>query len=82
MESLENFGGSKMVSVLNDPFKKKNVTKIHVFYQDYWSTGKWEATGYVTLKNGNTTGEQTFRGDTFDEVVMKIKTFIEQELEQ
>lgn len=80
METIKILGNEKLPSVLNDPFKKSSVTSIVVRYEDYWSRGNWEARGTVYFKNGDTKGEQKFIAPTFDEVVSKIKQFIEIEL--
>jgi hypothetical protein len=80
MELLKSIPNEKLPSVINDPFKKTQVTSISVDYeQSIWSfdKGKWSATGRVKFKNGNTEGSQKFEGQTFDEVVLKIKSMIE-----
>lgn len=71
-------GNVNMPSCLSDPFKKKNITSIMVTYTPHIFTGEWQATGYVDFTNGNTKGQQKFKANTFDEVVLLIKNFIEQ----
>jgi hypothetical protein len=80
--SYLDIGNESLPSIINDPFNKKSIVAIHVFYQDYWDSGKWEASGTVKFKNGDTSGEQKFKGKTFDEVVSAIKIFIQSELNQ
>ena len=70
-------GNSKLPSVIKDPFSKNKIKSISVTYQDFWSNGKWEATGRVQFKNGNTEGEQKFEGTSFDDVVMQIKAMLD-----
>ena len=74
-------GNEKLPTIIKDPFKKNCVKQIYVYYSHSWIGDKWEASGSVQFTNGNTKGEQLFSGDTFDEVVMKIKNFIDNELE-
>ncbi len=74
MQIQENIGNESMPSVLNDPFNKTSVKSIWVNYSEYG--GKWSANGSVEFKNGSTEGKQKFDGETFDEVVLKMKAFI------
>ena len=77
-----SIGNEKIPSIISDPFSKKCITSISVIYQDFWGDGKWRASGTVAFKNGDTKGEQKFKGNTFDEVVAGIKLFIQSELNQ
>lgn len=77
MELLKFLGKEKLPSIINDPFNKTSITKINVTYEDFWGRGEWKAHGYVYFKNGNTSGDQRFEAETFDEVVIQIKAFIE-----
>jgi len=70
-------GSTKLPSILKDPFCKSSITGIQVTFQDFWNDGKWKATGWVKFKNDNTSGCQDFQANTFDEVVLGIKSFIE-----
>lgn len=63
-----------MPSVIKDPFVKVHIKHISV---RWYNTFKIYARGTVEFQNGNTKGEQEFEGDTFDEVVLKIKAMIE-----
>lgn len=76
-EITTKIGNEKMPSILKDPFKKNSVTKIFVhFSQSLFDKTKWSSTGYVNFSNGNTKGEQEFKGETFDDVVLQIKAFL------
>ena len=67
-----------MPSIVKDPFKKNCVTGITVrFEANIFNSEKWDADGYVYFKNGNSNGQQNFKGDTFDSVVIQIKAFLE-----
>lgn len=74
---IEKIGNAHMPSVIKDPFNKDGVTSIRVVYSKGIFGKAWEARGTVEFENGNTTGEQTFRGADFDEVVLKIKAMLE-----
>lgn len=67
----------QMPSILNDPFKKVSIKAIRVHYSESsFTKGKWLASGTVSFKNGNTSGEQEFKGTDFNDVVIQIKQFI------
>jgi hypothetical protein len=69
--------GETKIGNLQDPFSKNCVVRVYVSYSMGRLSGEWSANGSVEFKNGNTNGEQTFDGKSFDEVVSKIKSFIE-----
>ena len=69
MELQKNIGNEKMPTILKDPFKKNCVKRIYVSYSESWGGQEWWANGNVEFSNGNTKGEQTFVGETFDEVL-------------
>lgn len=71
---MDIIGSEKMPSILNDPFGKTFIKRVYVSFGVF--NQKWNAYGEVEFKNGNTVGQQKFDGDTFDEVVQKIKLFI------
>lgn len=75
MSDLEGIGKEKLPSVLKDPFNKISIDRIMVVYDKNLFSDEWSARGTVSFKNGDTNGEQKFKGDTFDEVVIKIKHF-------
>lgn len=70
-------GNEKVPSILKNPFKKVCVKRIYVSYQESWGGQRWTAIGSVEFQNGDTKGEQEFKAETFDEVVRKIKSFLE-----
>jgi len=73
---IESIGKEKMPSVLNNPFLRDRIKSIRVnFIQNVFDENDWSAYGSVEFKNGNTSGEQKFKGATFDEVVLQIKSF-------
>jgi hypothetical protein len=78
---LEKLGEEQMPSITNNPFKKSSIISINVDYsQSLFDHDKWSAYGNIKFKNGNTEGNQKFRGDSFDNVVAQIKNYINKEL--
>lgn len=77
MSFLEKYLGRQKLSIVNDPFKVSKVTSVYVRYSESVFGGNWGANGDVEFKNGNTEGRQKFEGETFDEVVVQIKAFIQ-----
>jgi hypothetical protein len=75
-------GNQSLPSTVKDPFGKQSIKKITVTYSaPFWAHEKdWSARGTVYFENGNTKGEQQFEEKDFDEVVLKIKQFIQTEL--
>ena len=78
---IENIGKRSFLSVLNNPFIKKRITRISVHYQKLTFGNKWVAYGTIEFKNGDTTGKQDFEDSTWDGVVIKMNAFIK-ELEE
>jgi len=76
MQIQEQLGKEKMPSILKNPFNKNSVKRIYVSFSEY--SNRWSANGSVEFQNGNTTGEQKFTGQTFDDVVIQIKEFVKE----
>ncbi len=75
-KDIDNIGKESMPSVIKFPFIKNRITDIYVRYSKNVFGEDWDAYGSIEFKNGETSGEQKFRGKNFDEVVMKIKAVI------
>ena len=76
--NLLGFGKEKLPSEIKNPFGKEQVERISVtFWKTPFPPRLWEAYGSVDFLNGNTKAEQKFKGETFDEVVVKIKAMLE-----
>jgi hypothetical protein len=83
MDFFKRIGQEKLnkLSTVTDPFSKDCIKDITVYYKEkMFDKGVWYARGSVEFRKGSTTGRQEFDGETFDEVVLKIKNFIENEL--
>lgn len=79
MENILNrIGEETLPSIIEYPFSKNTITAINIFYKPVLFTqGKeWSARASVKFTKGNTSGEQSFEKPTFDEVVIKIRNFI------
>jgi len=81
-EEIKKIGEVALSPSLINPFNKKCIVGLYVSVDLVTLRGKdkWIARGYVDFKEGNTTGKQRFEGDNFDDVVLKIKHFIDTEL--
>ena len=75
---LEGFSNSTLPTDLKDPFSKTKITRISVSSaESIFNKGTFYHTGTIKFQNGNTKGEQSFSEDSFDNVVIKIKSFLE-----
>lgn len=75
---LEEIGKQKLPYVINDPFKKNKITSVSVWGSESWlNPGHFTFSGRVEFTNGQTKGEQNFEGDSFDHVVLKIKSMLD-----
>jgi hypothetical protein len=77
LTKIENFGNQSLPSIIKDPFNKNKIYNIEVSFSDWSMNGGWKAEGTVRFANGNTKGQQNFKGQSFDDVVAQIKTMIE-----
>lgn len=76
-ESISKIGNEKLPSIVKDPFKKNCVTRISITYEEgLFDNTKWSANGWVYFKNGNSKGQQDFKGENFDSVVLQVKAFL------
>lgn len=78
MLDISNIGEAKMPSIVSNPFNKKSVTDITVYTKPHILTGVLFASGWVEFENNGTYAKQKFEGKDFDEVVLKIKAFLEE----
>jgi hypothetical protein len=81
-EEIKKIGNVAIGPILINPFSKKCIVGLYVSVDLITRRGKdeWVARGYVDFREGNTTGRQKFEGTSFDEVVLLIKSFIDNEL--
>lgn len=69
--------GNNKIGILKDPFGKTQITDVEVSYGKSIVYDEWYARGSVVFKNGQTEGRQRFKGESFDDVVAQIKSFIQ-----
>lgn len=81
MSNIETLGNTSLGSTISDPFARNKIKSISVHYivRTYHPYTPYSY-GLVEFQNNNTKAEVRFDGDTFDEVAIKIKQFIENEL--
>jgi hypothetical protein len=70
-------GGASLPAIMKDPFRKTKVTKITTWASVNVFNDEWTFTGDIYFKNGNTEGKQAFNGDSFDDVVLKMKACLD-----
>lgn len=63
-------------SVLNDPFSKNNMIGLST-YCSVGYNGEWSYRGTVNFKNGDTEGEQSFKGESLSGLLTKMQAFVE-----
>lgn len=73
----KSMGNQKLPSIIKDPFEKNSIEGVSVRLFKGWN-GEWRASGNVNFKNGNTEGTQNFKAQTFDEVVVQIKSLLQE----
>jgi hypothetical protein len=76
MNINDNLGNESFPSIISNPFAKININRVSVSFSKY--NDRWSAYGNVEFSNNNTNGEQKFKGETFDDVVIQIKAMIQQ----
>jgi len=64
-------------SIIKDPFNKDGFDGLNVHVSRKWFSGGWDITGAVYFKNGNTNGEQKFRNQTLDGLLIEMKQFLD-----
>ena len=81
-EEVKKIGEVALGNTLSNPFNKRCIVSLYVSVDQVVLRGKekWVARGVVDFKEGNTSGRQRFDGESFDDVVLKIKNFINNEL--
>ena len=81
-EEIKKIGEVALSPSLINPFNKKCIVGLYVSVDQIVLRGqeKWVARGFVEFKEGDTSGKQRFEGESFDDVVIKIKNFIDNEL--
>ena len=70
-------GLNNAISVVNDPFKIDKVVEFNIWCNISIFSKRWEYSGEVIFKNGNTKGEQQFEGEDLESLLKKMKAFME-----
>lgn len=64
------------LTILKDPFLLQTIHTVSITYTKGFGD-KFYAFGRVEFINGNTKGEQRFKGTDFDHVALQVKAFLE-----
>lgn len=67
------------VSIIKDPFGSDHLCTFSV-YCNKGFMGEWTYHGSVKFKNGDTEGEQKFKGDSLSNLLHKMENFMKEEL--
>lgn len=70
-------GNQKINTLTKNPFLREKIVQISVILTKSYEGTNWICSGHVAFNNQNTHGQQLFKGDTFDAVVLDIKSFLE-----
>jgi len=82
-DEIKKIGDVVLGPGITNPFTRDSIISVYVSMMRLDRRGRkddWLHYGIVKFKKGNTTGEQRFDGDSFDDVTLKIKNFINNEL--
>lgn len=63
-------------SVLKDPFSQNCIVGLSTYCSVNYN-GAWSYNGTVKFKNGDTEGEQRFKGDSLGSLLTKMQAFVE-----
>lgn len=77
MNNLSQDLKDSAASVINDPFNKSCMIAFSTWCSTDLFTGDWNYIGKVKFKNGDTAGEQSFKGDSLKSLLIKMQAFIE-----
>lgn len=78
MNLLGTPGNTTSLGVFKDPFKKGSITKVKIEMnstQSFMRNGHY-GEAVVWFKNGDTSGDQTFYSNDFDDLMNQVKIFI------
>lgn len=65
------------ISPLKDPFNKESFDGLSIFINKRIFGEGYRVIGNIDFENNMTKGTQTFEADSFDELVLKMKTFLD-----
>lgn len=75
METKELFGKTLPTDIQN-PFLKECITYVSITARTHlFDENEWIFEGVVKFKQGNTSGEQRFKGDNLADVYMRVMNF-------
>lgn len=75
MIGVEIHDQASRISDLKNPFMADKVIRFSTYCNAGWG-GQWSYTGTIEFQNGNTKGEQKFKGDDFGSLLKKMEQFM------
>lgn len=80
MQLLDSIFGDKkdVLQIVNNPFNFQNIEEINIHFSKGIFSKKFGAKASVCFKNGDTKGEQTFKGENLADVYVKVYEFCNQ----
>jgi len=78
MQSINDFLGKRELDIIKNPFEFQNIEEIHIHSVKSWVSNKFLHFGSVCFSNGNTKGEQKFKGDNLSDVFTQVYNFCNQ----
>lgn len=69
---------SNSISIIKDPFLADKMTNFNIYCG--MSFNGWYYKGSIEFKNGATAGKQSFEGESLQDVLQKMETFVKEEL--
>lgn len=78
MQNINNFFGEGALDIIKNPFEFQNIEQIHIHSVKSLIGNKFTHFGRVCFSNGNTKGEQEFKGDNLSDVFTQVYNFCNQ----
>lgn len=64
------------LSIVKDPFNAQSMVMLSIYCGKSLFGGAWSYNATVGFQNGDTKGEQKFKGDSLKSVLLKVETFV------
>lgn len=71
-----NINTTQSLSVIKNPFSTNCIKSINIRISDFWDKGQYEYTARIEFKNGNTSGEQYLKGQSFEDIISQVKSVL------
>lgn len=74
---IDLFEARNTLAGFKDPFQKDCVIRVSTWCAKLTFGGGWTYTGTVEFQNGDTKGEQKFKGESLANVLQKMEVFVQ-----